>query len=66
VVVEVFPRHAVGEHAVERASFTMLTREAEAEWNGVSAFAGEMRTCSPSHAVAIEEDFAVGHRALRS
>ncbi|HEV3486222.1 MAG TPA: hypothetical protein VG106_12495, partial [Vicinamibacterales bacterium] len=62
VVVEVFPRHAVGEHTVERASFAVLAREAEAEWNGVGAFTSEMRTRSPTHAVAVEEDFAVGHR----
>ena len=65
MIVEVFPRHAVSQHTVERASFAMLTREAEAEWDGVGAFTCEVRTRSPTHAVAIEEDFAVGHRALQ-
>jgi hypothetical protein len=66
VIVEIFPRHAISQHTVERASFTMLTREAEAEWNSVGAFTSEVRTRSPTNAVAIEEDFAVGHRALQS
>lgn len=66
VIIEIFPRHTVSEHAVERTSFTMLAREAEAEWNSISSFTSEMWTCSPSHAVAIEEDFAVGHRCSQS
>jgi len=62
VVIEVFPRHAVCEHAVERASFAMLAREAEAERNRIGAFTGEMRAGGPTYTVAVEEDFAVGHR----
>jgi hypothetical protein len=66
VIVEVLPRHAIGQHTIKRASFTMLAREAEAEWDSIRAFTSEVRTRSPTNAVAIEEDFAVGHRALQS
>jgi hypothetical protein len=66
VIVEVFPRYAVGQHTVECAALAMLTREAEAEWNSVGAFTSEVRTRSPPYSITIEEDFAVGHRALRS
>jgi hypothetical protein len=66
VIVEIFPRHAISQHTIECASFTMLTGEAESERDSVSAFTGKVRTRSPTNAVAIEEDFAVGHRALQS